>query len=166
MHAVGKFLRLLKVWQFTLHPDHIRIRSVRNSAIDSAVASSLIAVETFPGSGGVPVPVDVHSCESFGNGPGLGITLSFDRGEIFFDEALLIHVNTCVDHFDNCVVEEFEARLSEPLIFDCLELVTIFAGLFCGNHEVVERLEGRVRDAENEGMISLVNGGGNEGSGF
>ena len=166
MHAVGKLLGLLKVWQFALHPDHIRIWAIGNSTVDSAAASALVAVKALSGSGSVPVPVDVDTRETFGDGSGLGIALSFGGSEIFLDETPLVYMYTCIDHFDNCLVEEFEAGLSEPLVFDCLELVAIFAGLLCGHHEVVERLEGGVGDTENEGVVSVINGGGNEGGGF
>lgn len=147
MHAIGKLFRLLEFGQFALHPYHIRIRSVRNSTINSTPAPALVAVEPFSSPRGVPVPVNFYPGKSFGNGSSLGITLPFDGGEIFFDQALLVYVDTSVDHFEHCLVEELEPGLSEPLIFYCLEFVAVFAGLLCGDHEIVERLEGRVGDA-------------------
>ena len=120
VNPMGKFCGLLIVWQLTLHPNHVRIRSIRNRSIDRTSASSLVAIKALSCSSRVPVPVDVYPYKAMGNHPRLGITLASSRGKIFMDEALFVDVDAVVDGVNHSVVKEFEAGLCNPFILDCL----------------------------------------------
>ena len=166
VHAVREFLRLLVVRQLGLHPDHIRVRGIGDRTVDGAAAAALVAVVSLARAGGVPVPVDVHAREALGDGAGFEVGFALAQGAVFPDQRGLVDVDARFDDVFHGVIEEFETRLSGPGVFDCLELGARFAGLLCGNHQVVEWLQSRVRHAEDEAVISGVYGGCDEGRGF
>lgn len=120
VNPMSEFCGLFIIWKFAFHPNHVRIRSIRNRSIDRTSASSLVAIKTFSCSGRVPVPVDVYSNQAFGNYSRLGITPASSRGKIFVDEALFVDVDAIFDGVNHSFVKEFEASLCNPLILDCL----------------------------------------------
>lgn len=166
MDAVGELLRLLVIRQFALHPQQVGVRRIGYGSIDGAVASALVAIEALARSGRVPVPMDIHAGKTFGDGSGFGIALAFDGGQVFRDEPLLVDVYAGVDHVDDGFVEELQSGLVDPLVFDCLQFVAGLADLFRGYHEIVQGLQGWVCHAQDECVVSVVDGGGDEGCSF
>lgn len=164
--SVRKFLRLLIVGELALHPDQVGERPVRNGAVDGALRASLVPVETFPGTRGVPVPVDVHAGDALGDGAGFAVALPLGLLQVLVDEGLLVDVGSGVDGVDDSLVEQLETGLGDPLVFDGLEHITVLAGPFGGNHQIVKGLEVRVGGANDEGVVAGVNVGGDEGGGF
>ena len=71
-----------------------------------------------------------------------------------------------VDGVDDGSAEELEVGLGGPVVLDGLEFGPVLAGLFGGEHELRERLEGGVCAAEDVGVVTGVDGGADEGGGF
>jgi len=63
-----------------------------------------------------------------------------------------------LDGLDDGLVEAHQPGLLEPLVLDGLQLVAELARLLGGDHEVVERLQPRVRGAQDEGVVARVDG--------
>lgn len=166
VNALCKLPRLLEIGQFALHPYHIAVRRVRHGSVDRALAATLVPVVTFPRPRGIPIEMHVHARQPLGESPGLGIALSLALGEEVGDEGFLVDVHARVDGVDYGVRVEFEVRLRRPVVFDCLELGAVLAGLFGGDHEFGERLEGGVRAAEDVGVVARIDCRGDEGCGF
>ena len=166
MYAVGEFLRLFEIRQFAFHPQHVRIRCISNRSVDRTSAPTLVPVESFSCPWGVPVPMDVHPCQALGDSAGFAVALAFDEGVVFLDQARFVDVDASVDLVDDGIVEKLQAGLCDPLVFDGLQFRAVFAGLLGGHHQVAERLERWIRHAEDEGMISRVNCGSDQGGSF
>lgn len=147
VHALGELLGLLEIGEFALHPDGVCVGTVRDGAVDGAFAAALESVVSLSCSWRVPVPWDVDTGDALGDGAGFGVALAFDVMEEFGGEFFLVDVYARVDGVDYGVVEELEACLGGPGVFDGLELGAVLAGSFGGDHEVVERLEGWVSGA-------------------
>ena len=156
VHAVGEFLGLLEVGQFAFHPDHVCVGGEGNGSVDGAAAAALVSVVAFSRPWGIPVPVDVDACEALCDGSGLRVALAFHRRQVLFDEAFFVDVDSSVDGVHDGFIEEFETRLSGPLVVDGLKSIAVLPGLLGGYHEIVEGLEGRVRGSEDEGVVSVV----------
>lgn len=166
VHAVGEFLGLLVVGQLALHPDEIGEGRVGDGAVDGALGAALVAVEALAGAGGIPVPEDVDAGEVLGDGAGFVVALALGGSEVLVDEALLVGVGAGVDGVDDGFVEELEAGLGGPFVLDGLQLGTVLASLLGGNHQVVEILDGGVCGAHDEGVVAVIDGGGEEGGGL
>merc|ERR1711977_364163 len=66
VHALGKLLGLLEIWEFTLHPNGVRVWTVRDCAVDGAFAAALESVVSLSCAWGVPVPWDVNTGDALG----------------------------------------------------------------------------------------------------
>jgi hypothetical protein len=75
-------------------------------------------------------------------------------------------MRAAVDDVNHSLVEQLQAGLGGPLVLDGLEVVSEFACLLGLGHQVVERLEIRVGRANDEGVIAVVDVGGDKGGGF
>jgi len=68
MNTISELLRLRKIWQLRLHPDHVAVGCVSDRTVDSALAAALVPVVTFTRSRGVPVEVNIHSSQALCDG--------------------------------------------------------------------------------------------------
>lgn len=166
MHTLSEFLGLRVVGQLALHPDHVGVGCVRDGSVDRTLAAALVSVVTFPGTRGIPVPVDIDTSETLGDGAALAVRFALGSCLVLCDQTGLVDVHACVDGVDDGIVEQFQTRLLEPLVFDDLELVAVLAGLLGRDHEVVQGLEVRVRRAQDESVVSEVDRRGDQGGGF
>lgn len=166
MHAVGKLLRLSIVGQLALHPDEIRKRSICNGAVHRTLGTSLVPVEALPGARGVPVPVDVDSSDVLGDSPGFAVALALGLRQELINEGLLVTRGALVDGVDDSFAEQLQASLGSPLVFNGLQLVSVLTSLLRSHHEVVEGLEVGVRRSHDEGVVTVINCGGNESGSF
>lgn len=164
--TVGEFLGLGVVGELALHPNEIGEGSVGHSAVDGALGTALVAVVSFAGTRRVPVEVDVGTGDALGDGAGLGVTLALGGLAELLNKSLLVGEGALVDGVNNGVAEELQACLGDPFVLNGLELSTVLAGLLSGDHEVVEGLEVGVGRAKDEGMVAVIDGRGNEGSGL
>ena len=164
--TVGEFLGLGVVGELALHPDEIREGSVGDSAVDGALGAALVAVVSLASTGSVPVEVDVGAGDALGDGAGLGVALALGGLAELLNESLLVGEGALVDGVDNGVAEELQTCLGDPFVFNGLELSAVLAGLLSDDHEVVEGLEVSVGRAKDEGMVAVIDGRGNEGSGL
>lgn len=147
MHTVRELLGLGVVGQLALHPDHVGVGGVRDGSVDRTLAAALVPVVTFAGARAVPVKEDVDAGEALGDGAAFAVALALAGGLVLGDEPLLVDVHAGVDGVDDGVVEELQAALRDPRVFDGLELVAVLAGVLGRDHQVVERLEVLVRAA-------------------
>ena len=166
MNSFGKLLRLRKIRQLALHPDHVSVRCVRDRTVDGRGTTALESVEALTGPRRVPVPVDVHTGEALGDRAGLGVRLALHGGLVLLNQALLVDVHAGVDGRDDGVVEEHQARLLHPLGLDALEGGADLALLLSGDHEVVEGLEVGVGGAQDEAVVARVDGRRDQRGGF
>lgn len=158
MHTISKLLGLVIVRKLALHPNQIGKWRVSDGTVDGTLSTTLVPVVTFAGSGRIPVPVDIHASDSLCNCAGFSVALALGSAQVFGDELFLITRAALVDGIDDGVFEFLEAGLGEPGIFDGLELVASFAGLFGGDHQIVERLEAGVGGSEQIGVVAVVDG--------
>lgn len=166
MNALGKLFCLRKVGQLALHPDEVGVRGVSASPVNGALAAALVAVKALARAGRIPIELNVGTGETLCNGAGLGVGLALGLLQELGDQALLVDVDTGVDGVNHGLVEELEASLSVPLVLDGLQLGAKLAGRLGRNHEVVERLQSGVGGALNEGVVTRVDGAGDERSGL
>jgi hypothetical protein len=140
MHTFSKLLRLRVVWQFRLHPYHIRVRCICNGTVDSGLAATLVSVVTLPRPCRVPVEVHIHTSQSFRNRSRLGIALALALFQELLDKLLFVYVYSSVDRISDGLMEELEMRFFGPGIFNGLELRAILASLLGCVHELTEGL--------------------------
>ena len=164
--TIGELLGLLVVRELALHPDEIGEGSEGDGAVDGALGAALVAVVALAGTGGVPVPVDVGAGDTLGDGADLGVGLALGLLEELGDDGGLVGVRALVDGVDDGLAEELEAGLGGPLVLDGLQVGTVLTGLLGGNHQVVQGLQVGVGRADDEGVVAVVDGGGDEGGGF
>jgi len=156
VHAIGKLLCLLVIWQLTFHPDHVSVRTICDGPVDGTTTPSLVAVIALPRPWRIPVPVNVDASQSFCNGSRLRIAFALDRGSVLLDQARFVDVNSSIDHLFDSFIVEFHARPSHPLILDRLQRISTVAGLLSRDHEVIEWLQSRIRHSQNEPVISMI----------
>lgn len=166
MHAVGKFFGLRVIWELRLHPDHVAVGSVCYGAVDGTLAAALVPVVAFSRPCCLPVEVYVDAGNTSGNGTCFGVALAFALLQELVDQTLLVDMYASVDSIDYSLMEELEVGLLDPGIFNGLKLSTALASLLCSIHELAQRLECRIGAAQNVVVVSRVNGGSDEGSGF
>lgn len=164
--AIGELLRLLKVRKLGFHPNKVRKRRIGNSPVDSAFRSALVAVVALARAGRIPIPVDVDASQFPGDGTSLAVALSIDSLAVLLDEGSLVLEGTGVDGIHHSVIESLQTRLGDPLILDGLEFVARLAGLLRSNHQVIERRQVRVGGTDDELVVSVVDGRGDERGGF
>ena len=164
MDTLGKLNSLGIVGKLALHPDGIAVRRIGNSPVDSALTSALQPEVALPRPGGVPVEVEIEAGDAPGDGPGLTVTLTLGLGEVLGDGALLVGELSGVDSLDDGLVEGLELGLGHPVVLDGLELSADLSGLLGGNHDVGEGLERGVGGALDEGVVTGVDAGGDQGS--
>ena len=166
MDAVCELLRLLEVRKLALHPNGISVWRICDSSVDGTLATALESVVSLTGSWAIPIPRDVSTSDTLGEGSGLGVALSLGLLQELDNQLLLVGGRAGIDNVDNSIVEAFQASLGIPLVLDRLELGTVLASLLSSDHEIVERLEIGVGRTDDIGMVTGVNGRSNEGSGF
>jgi len=166
VNAVGELLSLLVVGQLALHPDEIRERRVRHGTVDGTLGTALVAVVALTGTRSIPVPVNVNTGDTLGNGAGFAVALALGRLEVLLDQAVLVGVDTGIDGVNHGVAEELETSLGGPLVLNGLKLRAGLTGLLSGDHQVVQGLEVGVGGADNEGMVAVVDGGSDQGGGL
>jgi len=140
MHTFSELLRLRVVWQFRLHPYHIRVRRICNGAVDSGLATTLVSVVTLPCPCCVPVKVHIYTSQSFRDRSRLGVALALDLLQELLDKLLFVYVYSNVDRINDGLMEELEMRFFGPGIFNSLELRAVLASLLSCVHELAERL--------------------------
>lgn len=170
MDAIGKLLGLGKVGQLAFHPDGVGKGPVGDGAVDGAFAAASEAVVALAGAERVPVEEDVAAAEQVaGEGASLGVGEAGGAAAVVGLEALLVgarQVGGVVDGGGDGIVEAHEARGSQPVALDALQVGARLAGLLGLRHELVERGEGAVGGAEDEGVVARVDVGGDEGGGL
>ena len=166
VYAICEFFRLLVIGLLALHPDHIGVRCEGYRSGYTSLRATLESVEAFSCPRRIPVKVYVHSRQAFGDGPTLGIALAFGLFLVLLDQALFVDVHTRGDGICHGLAEELEVCLRVPCVFDGLELGSLFAGVLCGYHEVVEWLESWVGGAQDEAVIAVIDGAGDESGRF
>lgn len=162
--SVGKLLGLGVVRQLALHPDQISEWSKSDGTVDGTLSATLVAVVTFTGTGGVPVPEKVVAENVLGHGADHGVALATNVSDEVGDGLLVLAGG--LELLNGGLVEELEASLGHPLVFDGLKLSTILTSLLTGEHEVVQGLDIGVGGADDEGMVAGVDGGADEGGSF
>lgn len=162
MNSVSEFLGLDVVRKLALHPNKIRERSIGNSAVNRALGTALVPVVTLSGAGSFPVEVDVDTSDALSKGTRLSVALALGGLQVALDETGLVCIRSRVDSVDNSVVKELETGLGDPLVFNCLKLDSVLAGLLGSHHQIVQRLEVRVGRADNEAVVTVVNSGSDE----
>lgn len=158
VNTLGELTGLLEIGQLALHPYHIAVRSVGDSTRDAGFATALETVVSLSCAGGIPIEPDIDASEPLCDGAGFEVRFVLRLSQKVGDELGLVDVDACVDGVDDGVFEELETGLGEPVVFDLLEFFAEFAGLFRGDHEVVEGLEGGVRAAEDVLVVAGVDG--------
>lgn len=166
MHTISKLLRLVEIRQLALHPDQIRIRRVGICTVDRTLAAATVPVVALPRPRRVPIKMDIHTRQPLRNRARLGITLSLGLLAELRNHALLVDVHAGVDGVGDGFVEEFQPGLLVPRVFDGLQVRARFAGRFGVQHQVVQRLDGRVGRAEDVRVVARVDRAGDEGGGF
>lgn len=166
MHTISKLLGLLVVGHLALHPNQISKWSECNSTVDGALGTTAVAVVTLTRTGSLPVEVDVSASDTLGDGTGFEVALALGLLEVLVDETLLVDMHPIVDGVDDSLVEELETGLGDPLVFNGLESVTGLASLLSGHHQVIQGLKFGVGGTEDEAVVTVVDGGGDEGGGF
>lgn len=169
MHSVytsSELLRLREDRLLGLHPEQVGVGGKGNSAMYGALGTTLVPVVTLTSTGSVPVPVrhglqaEVLLCD----GDSLGVReLGHGMHELLGNgvaSALLREGSS------ESLGEELEVGGGDPLVFDGLELLSALARGFRLHHHGVQGTELRVRGAENEGVVAVVDVGGDEGGGF
>lgn len=166
MDPVSKLLCLLEVGELALHPDGVAVRSVGDSPVDRTIASTLQPIVTLPGPRAIPIEEDVGADDASSDCPGIGVALALGLGKIPRDKALLVGAGARVDSGDDGVIETHEAGLGQPVVLNGLQLGPALPGLFGRHHEIVQGLEAGLGASEDKGVVSGVDGGGNESSGL
>jgi hypothetical protein len=166
MDTIGKLLGLSIVGQLALHPDGIGIGSIGIGAVDGATAATLVSVVTFAGARRFPVEVNVLAGQGLCESSGLGVALALGFSVEFLNGGSLVGQAAGIDDVGNCLGEELDAGLGHPLLLNGGELVAKLSALLGGNHEVVEGFQVGVGATLDEGVVSGVDGGGDEGGSF
>lgn len=164
MNAIGEFLGLSEVGKLALHPDEISERSICKSTVDGTLAAALVAVVTLSCSGSRPVEVDVLSGELLSDSTSFSVALALRSLQEVVNGGLLVGDGALVNLLNGSLAEELKASLRHPLVFNSLELCTLFALGFCSVHEISERLKVGVCGTNDESMVAGIDGGGDEGS--
>src|ERR1700722_5327240 len=121
MYASRKLFSLIVIRQFTLHPNHIRVRRISNSPVDCTLTPALIPVVPFSSPRCVPIPMDIDTSQPLGKGSRLCITLALGGGAVLLDQPCLIDMDAGIDSRNDCVVEKLEVSLLNPCVFNVLQ---------------------------------------------
>lgn len=169
LDTIGELLGLSVVGQLGLHPDEISVGSVSNTSVDGTLGSSLVSVVALSDSGSLPVEVEVLSEESRSKGSGLKGGGVGKRGHLLVElgeELGLVGVRAGVDGIGKSLVEELDTGLSVPVVLNGLQSGALLALELGGNHDVDQVAGLLVGGAGNEVMVSVIDGGGDEGGGL
>lgn len=168
-HGVNAFSKLLSlgvVGELALHPDKIGEWSISKTTVNGTLGATLEPVVTLTGARRIPVEVDVLSSDVLGDRASFKVALALSSLQVLINEGLLVRVGTLVDGLNDGIVEKLQASLSNPLVFDSLKLVSLLSSLFGRHHEIHERLDVGVGRADDEGMVTVIDGRGDESSSF
>ena len=158
VHTLCKLLGLREIGQLTLHPDQITVRRVSNRAIHSTLTATLVPVKAFSRPRRIPIKVDVHTRDALCNRTRLRITLPLTLSHKLLDQPLLINMHASMNGIHDSLMEELQPSLGGPLILDRLQVIAGLATRLSRQHEIVQRLQGRVRTAQDEGVVARVDG--------
>jgi len=166
VHALGELLGLVVVRELGLHPDEIRKRSIGDRTVDGTLSATLVAVVALTRTRGIPVPVDVNAGDALGDGASLRVALALRGLQVLVDEFLLVGVRAGVDGVDDSIVEPLQTGLRNPLVLNGLERISGLSRLLSSDHQVVQGLQVRVGRADDERVVSVVNGRGDQSGGL
>ena len=166
MNTLSKLFRLRVIRQLTLHPNRITVRRIGNRPVNRTLTTTLQPIVPLPRSRAVPVPGDIDTSDPLGNSTRLGIALPLHLLQEASRELFLVDVHPGRDGINDGGVEELQTSLSCPRVLDGLEFGTVLACCFGGDHEVVQRLERRIRGAEDVGVVAGIDGSGDESGSF
>ena len=164
MDSIGELLGLRENRRLGLHPEEIGVGGEGDGSVDGALRSSLVSVETLSRSRSVPVPVNRDVEERFGENDGSVVGGVGGLLEVVVDLGLR-DLGGLRGVRDGGGVETESGRLG-PVVLDLLELLSVRSSSLGNAHRFDQVSNRLVGGTENEGVISLVDVGGDEGSGF
>ena len=162
LDTLSELLGLGKDGRLGLHPEQVGVRTESDGTVDGTVGTTLVSIVTLAGSAGIPVEADLDTKT-------LGLGLSLDERDADHLLAELVGLGLLallLELGGDSITVADGLSLAEPLVLEGDELGTI-GTLLLGTVENVDKgLEVGVGGTEDEGMVTLVDVGGDQGSSF